>query len=70
MGVTSVRFNEKEEKVMQTLMQHFHCDTSTLIKRSIFDLYEEIKDLGVIDEFEAKEAQSKVEFHSIDDLLT
>lgn len=34
MGVTSVRFNKKEEKIINYLKEHPNCDTSTLLKKS------------------------------------
>ncbi len=69
MGVVSVRFNKDEEKVLKKLSDHFHKDKSTLIKKSLFDLYENVLDLNEIKKFEAKEKKGKVSFSSAEDIL-
>jgi len=43
MAVTSVRFNAKEEKIVKILKKHYNCDASTLIKKSLWELHEDIK---------------------------
>ena len=52
MAVISVRFNEKEEKILELLKKYYNCDTSNLLKKSLLELYEEIKDSEIIEEFE------------------
>ena len=69
MGVTSIRLNKKEEQVLNYLKEHFNCDSSTLLKKSMFELYEDLKDKEVIDSFEEKEANSSTEFIEFEDLL-
>lgn len=44
MGVVSVRLNKKEEKMLRYLSKYCHADRSTLIKRSLFELYENMLD--------------------------
>ncbi len=70
MAVISVRFNSKEEKILRTLKKYFNCDSSNLIKKSLWDLYEEIHDIEIIEQFEEKEKTSKSEFVKIDDILS
>jgi hypothetical protein len=70
MAVISVRFNSKEEKILKTLKNYYNCDSSNLIKKSLLDLYEEIKDREIIEQFEIKDKTSKSEFVKIDDILT
>jgi len=70
MAVVSVRFNSKEEKILKILKEHFNCDSSNLIKRSLLELYEEIHDKKIIEKFEAKEDTSKTKFIGINDLLS
>jgi len=70
MAVISVRFNSKEEKLLRALKEYFNCDSSNLIKRSLWDLYEEIHDREIIEKFEIKEKASKAEFLEIDDILS
>ncbi len=69
MGVISVRFNKDEEKILKKLSDHFHEDKSTLIKKSLFELYENVLDLNEIKKFEAKEKRGKVSFSSAEDIL-
>jgi len=69
MAVTSVRFNKKEEKVLDYLKDHFHCDTSSLLKKSLWELYEELKDKEIIEEFEKNEEKGNIKFNTIDNIL-
>jgi hypothetical protein len=69
MAVTSVRFNAKEEKMLRLLKKHYNCDASTLLKKSLWDLYEDIKDKNIIEDFEKKERGSKVKFVTIDEII-
>ncbi len=69
MGVVSVRFNKDEEKILKKLSDHFHEDKSTLIKKSLFEMYENVLDLNEIKKFEAKEKKGKVSFSSAEDIL-
>ena len=70
MGVISVRFNKDEEKILKKLSDHFHEDKSTLIKKSLIELYENVLDLNEIKKFEAKEKKGKVSFSSAEKILT
>ncbi|MCE5329976.1 DUF6290 family protein [bacterium] len=69
MAVISVRFNSKEEKILEILKKHFNCDSSNLLKKSLWDLYEEIKDREIIEQYEDKEKNSKSDFVKIGDIL-
>jgi hypothetical protein len=69
MAVVSVRFNTKEEKILKILKKYYHCDSSSLLKKTLWDLYEEIKDRDIVDEFENREKASKTKFVKIDDIL-
>lgn len=69
MAVTSVRFNSQEEKLLRLLKKHYNCDASTLIKKSLWELYEDIRDREIIEDFEKKETASRTEFVRITDLL-
>ena len=48
MAVVSVRFNDKEIKILKILKKYYNCDYSSLLKLSLWDLYEEIKDKEII----------------------
>jgi len=69
MGVTSIRLNKKEKKVLNYLKEYFHCDSSTLLKKSLFELYEDLKDKEIIDAFEEKEKDGKTKFISFEKLF-
>ncbi len=67
MAVLSVRLNKKEEKILTFLADYFHEDKSSLLKKSMYELYEDIQDIKFIeDHIENKKSQ---EFISADDLL-
>lgn len=68
MAVTSIRLNENEEKVLKYLKNHFHCDSSTLLKKSLFELYEDMKDREIIDTFENKKKKSKAQFFTFEQI--
>ena len=69
MGVISIRLNNDEEKVLKRLVEHFHEDKSTLINRSLLELYENISDLNEIERFETKERRGKAAFFTGEDIL-
>ncbi len=69
MGVTSIRFNENEEAALNYLKKIFHYDASTLIKKALWEMYEDVKDKEIIDRFEKKEDAGNTSFSTIDDLF-
>lgn len=69
MAVTSVRFNKNEEKILKFLKEYFNCDTSTLVKKSLYELYEDLKDKELIEEFEEREKDKKIHFNTAEDIL-
>lgn len=67
MAVVSVRLNNDEEKILAFLTDYFHEEKSSLFKKSMYELYEDIQDIKFIeDHIEIKE---NPEFISADDLL-
>ena len=69
MAVVSVRLNEKEEEVLNYLTEYFHEEKSSLLKKSMFDLYEDIQDIKFVDKYLDKKGFNKKNFVSDDDLL-
>ena len=69
MGVISIRLNKDEEKILKKLSEHFHEDKSALVKKSLFELYENIVDLDETEKFEAKEQKGKASFFTAEDIL-
>ncbi len=50
--------NEEEEKMLEFLSDHFEEDRSALIKHSLMELYEDLKDRETIEKFEKSEKKS------------
>jgi len=69
MSVVSVRLNEREDKILDSLTTFFGEDKSSLIKHSLNEMYEDFIDKKEIEEFVKKEAKGKVKFISSDELL-
>ncbi len=69
MGVISVRFNKNEEKLLKKLSEHYHEDNSSLIKKSLINMYENICDENFIKDFELREKKGKVSFVTAEDIL-
>jgi predicted transcriptional regulator len=69
MGVISVRLNKDEEKILKKLSDYYHANKSTLVKKSLFELYENMVDLDIVKKFEAKEKKGKVSFFTAEDIL-
>jgi len=69
MGVITLRLNEKEEKILQSLQTFFDEDKSKILKEAMMDMYEDIQDRDVIETFEKNYNSGKVHFQSADDLI-
>ena len=69
MAVKSIRLNKEEEKVLQYLKEFYNCDTSTLIKKSLSELYENALDSAIVTEYESREKTSPHNLLTIDELL-
>jgi len=62
MAVISLRLNEKEENMVNFLSDFYEQDRSSLIKYSLRELYEDLIDKQMINEFETKEKNEEVKF--------
>jgi predicted transcriptional regulator len=62
MAVISLRLNQNEEKMVDYLSDYYEQDKSSLIKYSLKELYEDIVDKQIINEYETKEKKGKVKF--------
>jgi len=69
MAVVSVRLNDEEEKILEYLAEYFHEDKSTLIKKSMYELYEDIQDIRFIENYISKAEKSDKKFITGDELL-
>jgi predicted DNA-binding protein len=70
MAMISIRLNTEEEKMIDFLSRHFEEEKSSLIKHSLKDMYEDLVDRKVIDEYETKERTEEVTFFSADQILS
>jgi len=69
MAVISIRLNKEEEKILSFLSDKLEKDKSSLIKYSLKELYEDLKDNNLIDEYEKQEKQENQSFISSEDII-
>ena len=69
MAVISVRLNTEEEKIIDYLSSVYDEDKSTLIKHSLKEMYEDIVDKKIIEDYEMKELKKKPRFISSEDIM-
>jgi len=69
MAVVSVRLNKQEEKILEYLTEYFHEDKSSLLKKSMFELYEDAQDMRFVDAYLEKNGLQQEQFVSGDDLF-
>jgi len=67
MAVVSVRLNNEEEKILTYLSEYFHEDKSTLLRKSLYEMYEDIQDIKFIEAY--RETASNRKYISGDELL-
>ncbi len=51
MAVVSVRLNEEDERILTFLTEYLHEDKSSLIRKSLYDMYEDIQDIKFIEDY-------------------
>jgi len=69
MAVISVRFNDKESRILKKLSAELDLDQSALIKKSVMDAYEDLVDRQVIADFEKSDLKGKAKFHSFEQII-
>jgi len=69
MAVISVRLNTEEEKIIDYLSSVYDEDKSTLIKHSLKEMYEDIVDKKIVDDYEIKEQKKKPHFISSEEIM-
>jgi len=62
MAVISVRLNTEEEKIIDYLADYYEEDKSNLIRHSLKEMYEDIIDRAIIDDYEKTEKKKKPKF--------
>jgi predicted transcriptional regulator len=69
MAVISVRLNTEEEKIIDYLSSVYDEDKSTLIKHSLKEMYEDIVDKKIIEDYEIKEQKRTPHFISSEEIM-
>ncbi len=69
MAVISVRLNEEEERILEYLSEYFHEDKSTLFKKSMYELYEDIQDIRFIESYISNDKKKSKIFLRAEELL-
>lgn len=69
MAVVSIRLNTEEAKIVDFLSKEYEEDKSTLIKKTIMEMYEDYLDKNYIEGFENKEKEKKHKFIKAADIL-
>jgi len=62
MAVISLNLNQNEEDMVAFLTDYYERDSSSLIRYSLKELYEDIVDKQAISEFETREKRGEVRF--------
>ncbi len=69
MAVISVRLNTEEEKIIEYLSSVYDEDKSTLIKHSLKEMYEDIVDKKIVEDYELKETKKKPHFINSEEIM-
>jgi predicted DNA-binding protein len=69
MAVVSIRLNTEEARIIDFLSKEYDEDKSTLIKKTILEMYEDYIDKNYIENFEKKEKERKTSYLSPEDIL-
>jgi hypothetical protein len=69
MAVISLRLNQNEEKMVNFLSDYYEQDKSSLIKYSLKELYEDIIDRQIINEYETKEKNGEINFINSSEIM-
>jgi hypothetical protein len=69
MAVISLRLNQNEEKMVDYLSNYYEQDKSALIKYSLKELYEDIIDKQIINDYETKEKENETTFIDSGDIV-
>jgi len=69
MAVVSVRLNEKEEEILNYLADYLHEDKSTLFRKSLFEMYEDIQDIKFVEQYIENSGKKERTFISSEELL-
>ena len=70
MAIITLRLSDQEEKVLDLLVRHFDQDKSKVLKDALWEMYEDVRDRELIEDFEKRHRAGKVEFVTADDFVS
>lgn len=70
MAVVSVRLNREEEEILEYLAEYLHEDKSTLFKKSLYEMYEDIQDIKFIERYVKESSKKKKNFVRAEELFS
>jgi predicted DNA-binding protein len=70
MAIMTLRLSDQEERILELLVKHFDQDKSKILKEALWDMFEDLRDREIIEEFESRSRGGKVEFASADNLIS
>jgi predicted DNA-binding protein len=66
MAIVTLRLNEEEDKALALLVKYLDEDKSRILKDAMWEKFEELRDREIIEEFEKKSKNGKIEFVNAD----
>jgi len=69
MAIISLRLNQSEKNMVDFLSDYYEQDKSSLIKYSLKELYADIIDRQIINEYEKKEKNGKINFIDSNEIM-
>lgn len=66
MATKTVRLNDKYQAILEQLATHYECNTSTVIKKALEEMYEDMIDKEYVEDYEKelKEGKQKESYTS------
>jgi hypothetical protein len=69
MAIIPLRLNQAEENMVNFLSDYYEQDRSSLIKYSLKELYEDIIDRQIINEYEIQEKNGEINFIDSNEMI-
>lgn len=70
MAIITLRLSDQEEKILDLLVRHFDQDKSKVLKDALWDMFEDLRDRELVEDFEKRLREGKVEFASADEWVS
>jgi len=70
MATKTVRLNDKYQIILEQLAKHYDCNTSTIIKKALQEMYEDMIDRELVEDFEKRRKEGKEEkYYTSEEML-